>query len=157
MVYNEKLRLQLVRNGMEEVGQAGDKKTTTGPAAEVWSCGAHCKLSNISGLHCSGRCCTVGIPDHNNTHYVTQSPTMPRHYDQSPLTDDNSSLIALCLHPRLRRVRQQQRHSSSVNVHQAVFLHRRFFPHTQNRTTTNHWHFLIRLKSGNQCFLVNVK
>ena len=48
----------------------------------------------------------MGIPDHNNTHYVTQCSTMPRHYHQSPLTDDNSSLIALCLHPR---VRQQQR------------------------------------------------
>ena len=82
---------------------------------------------------------------------------MPHHYDQSPLTDDNSSLIALCLHPRLRRVRQQQHHSFSVNVHQAVFLHRWFFPHIQNGTTNNHRHFLIRLKSGNQCFLVNVK
>ena len=31
--------------------------------------------------------------------------------------------------------------------------HRRFFPHTQNGTTNNHRHFLIRLKSNNQCLL----
>ena len=152
-----KLKIE-VTVGQEWYGgsRQGIEDLPLSPAAEVWSCGAHCKLSNISGLHCSGRCCTVGIPDHNNTHYVTQSPTMPRHYDQSPLTDDNSSLIALCLHPRLRRVRQQQRHSFSVNVHQAVFLHRRFYPHTQNGTT-NHHYFLIRLKSGHQCFLVSVQ
>ena len=63
-VYNVKSRSQMDRNGMEEAGQAGDQKTVAvaGPAAEGWSWGAHCKLSNISGLHCSGRVLHSGHP-----------------------------------------------------------------------------------------------